>query len=179
MTAGPALLLWALLALSGTLESFASAGQMVGKVLVGYIESRTLLGAQVMGLIGGVVGLAIMWWAPKLMGEAGIWPMFFGGAAYGLMYACSTAMLPFFVREVFGGRDYDRIYSWQVVVFNGFGAMGATAWAVLARRSCGCRCFFCREHSCCRGHVHHSCVYGHSGLQSTCEDMVQIRQAAC
>lgn len=131
----------ALLALSGTLESFASAGQMVGKVLVGYIESRTLLGAQVMGLIGGVVGLAIMWWAPKLMGEAGIWPMFFGGAAYGLMYACSTAMLPFLVREVFGGRDYDRIYSWQVVVFNGFGAMGATAWAVLAQ-SCGWDVFF-------------------------------------
>lgn len=122
-----------LLLLSGTLESFASGGQMIGKILVGYIESRSLLAAQIMGLVGGVVGLSVMWMAPKMFGEAGVWPMFFGGASYGLMYACSTAMLPFLVREVFGGKDYDRIYSWQVVVFNAFGAVSATGWALVAQ----------------------------------------------
>ncbi len=121
----------ALLLLSGTLESFASAGQMVGKVLVGIIESRSLLAAQIMGVCGGVIGVLMIWQLPKIFGEAGIWPMFCGGAFYGLMYACSTAMLPFLVRECFGGKDYDRIYSLQVAIFNLLGGFGATAWAVL------------------------------------------------
>ena len=58
--------------------------------------------------------------------------MFAGGLFYGLAYACSTAMLPFIVREVFGGRDFDKIYSWMVLVFNGIGALGATGWALVA-----------------------------------------------
>ena len=120
----------ALLLLSGTLESFASAGQMIGKVLVGIIESRSLLAAQIMGVCGGVIGLLMIWQIPKIFGEAGIFPMFLGGAFYGLMYACSTAMLPFLVRECFGGKDYDRIYSLQVAAFNLLGGFGATAWAV-------------------------------------------------
>ena len=41
------------------------------------------------------------------------------GLFYGLAYACSTAMLPFIVREVFGGRDFDKIYSWMIMIFNG------------------------------------------------------------
>lgn len=121
----------ALLLLSGTLESCASAGQMVGKVLVGIIESRSLLAAQTMGVIGGVCGLLMIWNFPKFLGEGGIIPMFAGGAVYGLMYACSTAMLPFLVRECFGGKEYDRIYSIQVMLFNILGGIGATGWAKL------------------------------------------------
>lgn len=125
--------LLALLLLSGTLEAFTSGGQMIGKVIVGWVESRHLLGAQIMGVCGGVVGVLLMWQSPKLLGEAGIMPMFMGGAFYGLMYACSTAMIPFLIREVFGGRDYNRIYSVQVMVYNAVGAFGATAWAVIAQ----------------------------------------------
>ncbi|MFR2918599.1 MAG: hypothetical protein ACLTCF_06930, partial [Eggerthellaceae bacterium] len=78
------------------------------------------------------IGLCMMWWLPKLFGEAGIWPMFCGGLFYGLAYACSTAMLPFIVREVFGGRDFDKIYSWMIMIFNGIGALGATGWALVS-----------------------------------------------
>lgn len=122
----------ALLLLSGTLEAFASAGQGGGKVLIGFIESRSVLIAQIIGYAGGVIGLCMMWWLPKLFGEAGIWPMFCGGLFYGLAYACSTAMLPFIVREVFGGRDFDKIYSWMIMIFNGIGALGATGWALVS-----------------------------------------------
>ena len=121
----------ALLLLSGTLESCASAGQLVGKILVGIIESHSLLAAQIMGVCGGVLGLLMIWQFPKVLGEGGIYLMFAGGAVYGLMYACSTAMLPFLVRECFGGKEYDRIYSIQVALFNLLGGFGATAWAIL------------------------------------------------
>lgn len=67
--------------------------------------------------------------------------MFCGGLFYGLAYACSTAMLPYLVREVFGGRDFDKIYSWMVAVFNGIGALGATGWALLSE-SLGWHAFF-------------------------------------
>lgn len=121
----------ALLLLSGTLESCASAGQMIGKILVGIIESRSLLAAQIMGVCGGICGLLMIWQFPKQLGEGGIYLMFAGGAVYGLMYACSTAMLPFLVRECFGGKEYDRIYSIQVAIFNILGGIGATAWTVI------------------------------------------------
>ena len=99
------------LLLSGTLEAFASAGQGGGKVLIGFIESHSVLLAQAIGYAGGCIGLLMMWWIPQIFGEAGIWPMFFGGLFYGLAYACSTAMLPYICREVFGTHDFDRIYS--------------------------------------------------------------------
>ena len=118
--------------LSGTLEAFASAGQGGGKVLIGFIESHSLYAAQIIGYCGGVIGLLMMWWFPQILGEGGIWPMFFGGLFYGPAYACSTAMLPFLVRQVFGGRDFDKIYSWMISVFNGIGALGATGWALVA-----------------------------------------------
>ena len=121
-----------LLLLSGTLEAFASAGQGGGKVLIGFIESHSVIAAQLIGYAGGCIGLLIMWWLPQLFGEAGIWPMFTGGLFYGLAYACSTAMLPYLVREVFGGKDFDRIYSWMIAVFNLIGAAGATGWAVVS-----------------------------------------------
>lgn len=122
----------ALLLLSGTLEAFASAGQGGGKVLIGIIESHSIYAAQAIGYAGGIIGLLMMWWFPQILGEAGIWPMFFGGLFYGLAYACSTAMLPYIVREVFGGRDFDKIYSWMIAIFNGIGALGATGWALVA-----------------------------------------------
>ncbi len=131
----------ALLLLSGTLEAFASAGQGGGKVLIGFVESHSVIAAQVIGYVGGAIGLLMMWWLPQLFGEAGIWPMFCGGLFYGLAYACSTAMLPYLVREVFGGRDFDKIYSWMVAVFNGIGALGATGWALLSE-SLGWHAFF-------------------------------------
>lgn len=121
-----------LLLLSGTLEAFASAGQGGGKVLIGFIESHSVLLAQAIGYAGGCIGLLMMWWIPQIFGEAGIWPMFFGGLFYGLAYACSTAMLPYICREVFGTHDFDRIYSWMIGVFNLIGAAGATGWALVS-----------------------------------------------
>lgn len=123
-----------LLLLSGTLEAFTSGGQAGGKVIVGFIESRTLIGAQLLGYFGGVIGLLMMWWIPQIFGEAGIWPMFFGGLFFGLTYACSTAMLPFLCRQIAGGREFDKIYSWMITIFNGIGAIGATGWAVVSEQ---------------------------------------------
>lgn len=121
----------ALLLLSGTLEAFASGGQAGGKVIIGAVESWNLVAALVLGAVGGIVGLLMIWWIPILMGESGIWIMFCGGAVYGLVYALSTAGIPFITREVFGSKDYDRVYSVVIAVFNGIGAIGVTAWALI------------------------------------------------
>lgn len=124
----------ALLLLSGTLEAFVSGGQAGGKVLIGFIESRSLILAQLIGYAGGVISLLCMWWLPQLLGEAGIWPMFVSGIFFGLTYACSTAMLPFLCRQIAGGKEFDKIYSWMITVFNGIGAIGATGWAVVSEQ---------------------------------------------
>lgn len=122
----------ALLLLTGTLESCLCAGQMGGKVLIGWIESnKSLLLAQIVGMTGGIVGIMLMWWAPQLLGEAGILPMFIGGLLFGLQYALTNAQIPFLIREVFGGKSFERIYSIQLTVYNLVGVFAATGWALI------------------------------------------------
>ena len=124
----------ALLVLTGTLESCLCAGQMGGKVFIGWLESnKSLLLAQIIGTFGGVTGILLMWWAPQLLGEAGIIPMLVGGVLFGLQYALTTAQVPFLIREVFGEKSFERIYSIQLVVYNLVGAFVATGWAVIAQ----------------------------------------------
>ena len=122
----------ALLVLTGTLESCLCAGQMGGKILIGWIESnKSLLLAQIIGTTGGIVGIMLMWWSPQLFGEAGIIPMFIGGVLFGLQYALTNAQIPFLIREVFGSKSFERIYSIQLVVYNLVGAFVATGWALI------------------------------------------------
>ncbi len=121
----------ALLLLSGTLEAFASGGQAGGKIIIGAVESANLVAALCLGAAGGVIGVVMIWQIPQLLGESGIWIMFCGGAVYGLVYALSTAGIPYITREVFGSKDYDRIYSVVIAVFNGIGAIGVTSWALI------------------------------------------------
>ncbi|MGI6590850.1 MAG: MFS transporter [Eggerthellaceae bacterium] len=131
----------ALLMLSGTLESCASGGQMLGKVLIGWIESKKLIAAPFVGLTGGIVGILLMWIGPLALGENGIILMFIGGVLYGLQYACTNALIPFMIREVFGSKDYEKIYSIQLVAYNLVGAFAATAWA-LVEQSAGWQMYF-------------------------------------
>ena len=43
-------------------------------------------------------------------------------------------MLPFLCRQIAGGREFDKIYSWMITIFNGIGAIGATGWAVVSEQ---------------------------------------------
>lgn len=118
----------ALMVMSGTLEAFTMVGMAGGKVLIGALESKSVLLALVVGCVGGFVGLSGIW----VGGETVVLPVLFGGGIlYGLIYPFVTTLLPYVTRLIFGSLDYDRIYSVILVPVNLVGAFAASGLALI------------------------------------------------
>ncbi len=122
-----------LLLLSGTLEAFTSGGQAGGKVIVGFIESRSLL-AQVMGYVGGVIGLFMMWWIPNCLAKQAFGPCSSVALFFGLPTPVQLQCFRSCVVEVLRWSrfrqdllldDHDLQWYWRI---------GATGWASYLNR---------------------------------------------
>ena len=117
-----------LMAMSGTLEAFAMVGMAVGKVVTGAVESKSMMGALILGLVTGVGGIFAMW----MGGTAKILPILWGGGfIYGCMYAWVTVVLPWLTRQLFGDLHYDQIYSVVLIPTNLVGAFAAGGLALI------------------------------------------------
>lgn len=118
----------ALLGMFGVLEAITQGGNMVGKVAIGAIADKKLPYAFIVGLIGGVGGCALILAA----GHTGVIPMMWvGGIMYGFIYPFVTVIHPYMVRTIFGQKDYEKIFSRQMIFIQGIGAIGSPTWALV------------------------------------------------
>lgn len=118
----------ALLALFGTLEAFTQGGQAAGKVIIGAVESRSIPAAIILAGIGGISGLCLIWFG----GMSGVLNcMWAGGIAYGLVYGLVPTLHPYLIRVLFGQKDYEKIFSRQLIVTQLIGAFAASGWALV------------------------------------------------
>lgn len=123
--AGPVV---ALLALFGTLEAFTQGGQAAGKVIIGAVESRSIKAAIFLAGAGGIGGLCLIWFG-GMSGTLNC--MWAGGIVYGLVYGLVPTMHPYLVRVLFGQKDYEKIFSRQLIVTQLIGAFAASGWALV------------------------------------------------
>lgn len=98
-----------------------------GKVLLGALTDRSLMGALALACFAGAVSILCMW-----LGCASVYAVMFGGALGGLLYAAIDALSPSFTRQITGPRDYTIIYSRVAVAVNLAGAFAATVFAAIA-----------------------------------------------
>lgn len=101
-----------------------------GKVLLGAISDKSMIGALAIAFVGGVVSICCMWlgtWSPEVI--------VFGGALGGVLYAAIDALAPSITRQIVGPRDYTIIYSRVAIVVNLAGAVAATVFAAVAEVS--------------------------------------------
>jgi MFS family permease len=117
-----------LMIMSGTLEAFSMVGMMIGKILTGIIESKSVQAALIVGIVTGIAGISCIWFG----GYNKILPILFGGGLiYGFIYAFVTTLLPYLTRQIFGDLHYDKIYSVILIPVNLVGATAASGLALI------------------------------------------------
>lgn len=92
--------------------SFAMAGNMSGKIILGAVNDRTVSGGLLLGVTAVLTGLFLLLFIPGSM----MWIIFLGALMYGFTHSVCTVQCPLLVKNVFGNREYPRIYANIMVV---------------------------------------------------------------
>ena len=102
-------------------------GVTIGKVVLGSINDRSpMLGLNIAS-ISGILGLILL-----MSGQLGLGFIIAGGFFYGWAYAEVAVQTPLLVRQVFGSKDYSRIYSKIAMSLAVGGTLASACWGIVA-----------------------------------------------
>ena len=110
-----------------TLASVVMFGSLIGKLLLGWTNDKSVPGSVIFGLLSGIIGLALVLWGVNL----GIWAVYIGGALFGVFFASATTTTPAIIRKAFGNLEYTKIYAWVTGICALFAAGGSTIWGLI------------------------------------------------
>ncbi len=113
-------------------SSIASAvmvGQLVGKLLLGYINDISVKAGVVTAVTSGILGIGIM----ALFGGSGLVALYLGAFLFGVFFASTTVTTSLMTRGIFGSRDYGRIFSVVATVATLSSAFSSAIWGALIR----------------------------------------------
>lgn len=101
--------------LGGTVMSFASAGQTLGKIGLGYVADRGPVKAYGVVLVCGIAGYL----GYIFFNDSALY-FYVTGFLVGVTAACTNVLVPAQVKAMYGLKDYESIWS-VVAVINKFG----------------------------------------------------------
>ncbi len=104
----------------------AMAGVTVGKLALGYINDRNCAIGVLVSTLTGILGLLSMLWMSEW-----IIALIGGAFLFGWCYAAVTVQTAVLVREVFGRKDYARIYSIVSIALAAGGTVASGAWGFI------------------------------------------------
>lgn len=107
--------------------SAAMTGVTIGKVGLGIINDRSRIIGVCVTTLSGMLGILFL-----LAGHIHILLSVAGGFLFGWSYAGVSVQTPLLVREVFGDRNYARIYSNVSMAIAIGGAVAVGGWGLLA-----------------------------------------------
>ena len=119
-------------AAGGLIAGAVMVGQAVGKVVLGALNDTSERIACFVGVLCGVVGLALLW-----LKITALPIMLLGAALFGVVYAMTTVETPILVRAVFGNKDYTIIYSRIAIVSSLMSAIALVVWSLIVDGSAG------------------------------------------
>lgn len=123
--------------LGGTVMSFASAGQTLGKVGLGWVADRNVTLAYIVVAVCGIVGLGAY-----LMFTSSATVFYVTGFLVGIIAACTNVLVPALCRTLYGLKDYESIWSvasmvnkaggiFQSIIFGGILTAAGGNYAVM------------------------------------------------
>lgn len=115
------------LMVGATLSSVVMFGSLIGKLILGWTNDKSVQGSTIFGLLSGIVGLALVLWGVQV----NFFLAYIGGALFGVFFASATTTTPALARLAFGNLDYSKIYAYITGVCALFAAFGSTIWGVI------------------------------------------------
>ena len=112
---------------ASTVSSAIMVGQMVGKLLLGYINDISVKMGVVTAVTCGIVGVSIM----TFLAGAGIGFLYVGGFFYGIFFAGATVTTSLMTRGIFGSKDYSRVFSVVSTVATLSSAFTSAVWGAI------------------------------------------------
>ena len=119
--------------IGAAVASASMLGNIVGKVVLGYINDKTVGGSLTLGSLCGIAGLLLL----LFLSSKGVAVFLLGGFLYGMFYAATITIPPMLTRTVFGSRQYSQIYSNIMMVSSLCSALGASLWGFISDASGG------------------------------------------
>lgn len=112
---------------ASTVASAIMVGQMVGKLLLGYINDINVKLGVVTAVSCGIIGVSVM----TFLGGSGIYFLYVGGFFYGIFFAGATVTTSLMTRGIFGSKDYSRVFSVVSTVATLSSAFTSAIWGAL------------------------------------------------
>ena len=112
------------LATGSLVASCVMFASLAGKLILGWLNDRSIVVSNLVGCIPMIFGLAAM----MLLGPSNPMWLYLGGVAFGLFFAVQPTNVPQVVRSVFGNVSYGRIFGYVSVVMPLCAAVGSTFW---------------------------------------------------
>ena len=92
--------------LAGTVMSFASAGQTLGKIFLGWVGDRNITLAYIVAMAAGILGLI-----GYLVFNTAAGHFYVTGFLVGITAAATNVLVPALCRSLYGTKDYESIWS--------------------------------------------------------------------
>lgn len=112
---------------ASTVSAAVMAGQMVGKILLGFINDINVKAGVVTAVGSGAVGVALM----NFLGGSGIGFLYVGAFFYGVFFAGATVTTSLMTRGIFGSKDYSRVFSVVSTVATLSSAFSSAIWGAV------------------------------------------------
>lgn len=97
---------------------------LAGKVVLGWLNDRSIVVSNIVGCVPMILGLALM----MTLGPTDPLWLYVGGVFFGFFFAVQPTNVPQVVRKMFGNVSYDRIFSYVAVVMPLCAAVGSSFW---------------------------------------------------
>lgn len=112
---------------ASTVSSAIMVGQMVGKLLLGYINDINVKMGVTTAVTCGIVGVSVM----TFLAGSGIFFLYIGGFFYGIFFAGATVTTSLMTRGIFGSKDYSRVFSVVSTVATLSSAFTSAIWGAI------------------------------------------------
>jgi MFS family permease len=112
------------LTIGALVASCVMFSSLVGKVVLGWLNDRSVVISNLVGCVPMIFGLALM----MVFGPQNpIW-LYVGAVFFGFFFAVQPTNVPQLVRKVFGNVSYDRIFAYVAVAMPLCAAVGSSFW---------------------------------------------------
>lgn len=113
--------------IGATIASASMFGQLIGKIVLGYANDKSIIKGMIVCFGGGILGMGLL----MFFGSVGVWVVLLGGFLYGVSYAGVMVQTPMTIKRVFGNRDYSQINSNISIVAAASSMIGSSAWGFI------------------------------------------------